>query len=158
MGNNVGTNAKSGGRRFRPGDERGSALVETALVLPVLLMVFTAITGFGLVLNNFMVLTNAVSTGAQALAISRGQSTDPCLTASTAINAAAFDLSASSISLAFVIDGATFSAPTTTCASGAADMVQGATAQITATYPCTLLIFGMNPPCSLTTQTTEVIQ
>jgi Flp pilus assembly protein TadG len=152
------TSTKSGGRYFRLGDERGAALVEMAFVLPVLLLIVTGITAFGLALNNYQVLTNAINTGAQTLAFSRGQTTDPCKTATTAINAAAFNLTTASISLKFVINGVTFAAPTTTCASATADMAQGASAQITATYPCTLSIYGMSSACSLQTQTAEVIQ
>jgi Flp pilus assembly protein TadG len=160
----VGLSAKSGGRYFRLGDERGAALVETVFVLPVLLLVVTGITAFGLALNNYQVLTNAVNTGAQALAVSRGQTADPCKTATTAINAAALDLTTASISLKFVIvspagmTSYTSPAGTTSCAGEQTVVVQGASAQITATYPCTLSIYGMSSACSLQTQVTEVIQ
>ena len=64
-------------------------MVEMALVLPVLLLVLTGILTFGLAFNNYVILTEATSVGARALAISRGATTDPCATASSAVIAAA---------------------------------------------------------------------
>ncbi len=62
-----------------------------------------------------------------------------------------------SISFTFVINGTTYT--TTSCTAGAVNMVQGTSAEVAATYPCTLAIFGMHiPSCSLQTQTTELIQ
>jgi len=142
----------------RPGrrNQRGSSLLEFTLVMPLLLLVTTGMAAFGFALHNELVLTNAVNTGAQLLAFSRGQTADPCATAYTAIANAAPSLT-SGLSLTFVINGSTYAA-TNSCAAGAANMVQGATAQITATYPCALGVFSGNFSCQLGTQTTEFIQ
>jgi Flp pilus assembly protein TadG len=141
----------------RDGSEQGQAVIEFTLVVPILLSVMTGMLCFGIAIHNYLILTNGVNIGAQLLAISRGQTTDPCATASAAISAAAPSLS-SSISLTFVIDGTTYSS-TTSCTAGAANMVQGAAAQITATYPCSLGIFDMTVhSCNLQTQTAEFIQ
>lgn len=51
-------------RRGRHGN-RGNALVEFALVLPVLLLVFAGIVDFGFVFQRYEVLTNAVREGAR---------------------------------------------------------------------------------------------
>jgi len=132
-------------------------LIEFTLVMPILLLTMTGMVSFGLALRNDLVLTNAVNTGAQLLAFSRGQTTDPCATAYTAISGAAPSLT-SGLSLTFVINGSTYTA-TNTCAAGAANMVQGASASITATYPCALGVFGENfAGCKLQSQVTEFIQ
>jgi Flp pilus assembly protein TadG len=136
----------------------GNSLIEFTLVMTVLLLVTTGLVSFGLALHNDLLLTNAVSTGAQLLAFSRGQTADPCATASAAINNAAPSLS-SSISLTFVIDGTTYSS-TTSCPSATSNMVEGATAQVTGTYPCVLAVVGQNfsKTCNLQSQISEFIQ
>jgi Flp pilus assembly protein TadG len=148
---------RSADKRIGGGGERGGSFVEFTLVMPVLLLVMTGLVSFGFALHNDLVLTNAVNTGAQLLAISRGQTTDPCATAYGAISGAAPSLK-TGLSLSFLINGATYTA-TNTCTAGAANMVQGASAQVTATYPCTLAVFGMIfPTCNLSAQITEFIQ
>jgi Flp pilus assembly protein TadG len=148
---------QSGRKRASAGGRRGQSLIEFTIVMPLLLLVATGLVSFGLALHNYLVLTNAVNTGAQLLSISRGQTADPCATAYTAIGNAAPGLT-SGLSLTFVINGTTY-ASTTSCTGGAANMVQGTTAQITATYPCILSVVGMNPsPCQLQTQVAEFIQ
>ena len=145
------------GRPGRP-RERGGSLIEFTLVMPILLLVMTGMVSFGFALHNDLVLTNAVNTGAQLLSFSRGQTTDPCATAYTAITNAASTLNTSSISLSFVINGTTY-ASTTSCPAGASNMVQGASAQVTGTYPLVLAVFGMNfASYHLGTQVTEFIQ
>jgi hypothetical protein len=122
------------------------------------MIVVTGQLAFGFALHNYLVLTNAVNAGAQLLSISRGQTTDPCATASAAINSDAIGFTTSNLSLTFVINGTTYTA-VTTCTAGAANMVQGGSVRITGTYPCTLAIFAMNiPTCTLRSQTTEIIQ
>jgi len=126
-------------------------------VVPILLLISTGMLSFGLAMHNSLVLTNGVNIGAQTLAISRGQTTDPCATAYSAISNAAPSLMGS-LTYTFVINGTSY-ANKTTCAAGASNMVQGATAQITASYPCTFAIFGMSlPACSIQTETAELIQ
>jgi Flp pilus assembly protein TadG len=136
--------------------ERGSALVEFALVLPVLLITITGMAATAIALHNLLVLTNAVNTGAQLLSFSRGQTTDPCATAYTAISSAAPGM-ATGLSLTFVIDGSTYTG--SSCTAGAAGMVQGASAEVTATYPCTVVYYGtVLSGCTLKAQLTEFIQ
>ena len=135
---------------------RGQAAIEFTLAVPVLLLVMTGALSFGLALHNFLLLTNSVNIGAQLLAESRGQTTDPCATAYSAISSAAPSL-ASSLTLSFVINGVSYPS-TNTCSAGASNMVQGASAQIKASYPCSLAIVDMAHTCSLATQVTEYIQ
>src|SRR5262245_50988575 len=65
------------------GNERGQSLVEFTLAMPILLLLMTGMTSFGFAMHNNIILTNAVNAGAQQLAFSRGQTTDPCATANT---------------------------------------------------------------------------
>lgn len=143
--------------RQRTRGERGNSLVEFTFIMPVLLIVMTGMVSFGIALHNDLMLTTAVNTGAQQLAFSRGQTSDPCATAYSAITSAAPSLS-SGISLSFVIDGTSYSS-TTSCPSATTNMVQGASAEVTATYPCVLTVFRESfASCSLKSQVTEFIQ
>jgi Flp pilus assembly protein TadG len=145
------------GKRIGAGNERGQSLIEFSLVFPLLMLILTGQLAFGFALHNYVVLTNAVNVGTQLLAISRGQTTDPCATASGAVDNAALGLTAASLSFTYSINGTSYSG--TTCTSAASSMVQGAAAQVTATYPCTLAIYSMNiSSCTLRSQTTEIIQ
>lgn len=144
--------------------EDGGALIEMALVFPMLMLIVTAIFAFGIGLNNYLELTDAVSTGARLLAISRGQTTDPCATVVTALEHAAPLLKPANLAFTFVLNGTTYtgascsSSSTTTGAAG--NLVQGGTAQVTVTYPCNLAVYGRNyaPSCTLVAQTTELVQ
>ena len=148
---------RPGGKRTHAVRERGGSLIEFTMVMPVLLLVMTGMVSFGFAIHNDLVLTNAVNGAAQVLAFSRGQTTDPCATAYTAISSAAPSL-ATNLYLTFVINGTTY-AGTTTCTAGASNMVQGATAQITASYAYIPAVLGRNFPAGyLKSQTAEIIQ
>jgi Flp pilus assembly protein TadG len=144
--------------------EEGSALIEMALVIPMLMLIVTAIFAFGIGLNNYLELTDAVSTAARQMAISRGQTTDPCAQAVTTIEKAAPQLKPASLTFSFVLNGAPYSgtscSSTTTATGAAGNLVQGASAQMTVTYPCNLAVYGKNysPGCTLVAQTTELVQ
>jgi Flp pilus assembly protein TadG len=153
----VSQSGRAGSKRISAGNERGQSAIEFALVFPLLMLIVTGQVAFGFALHNYMVLTNSINVGTQALAISRGQTTDPCATATAAIDSAALGLTTANLSFSYVIDGSTYSG--TSCTSAVSSMVQGTSAQITATYPCTLVIYSMTiPSCTLRSQTTEIIQ
>src|SRR5271169_6413403 len=61
--------------------ERGQALLEFAYLLPILMILLLGMIAFGITLNNYLEMTNGATGGAQALAVSRGQTLDPCMTA-----------------------------------------------------------------------------
>jgi len=143
--------------------ESGQALLEFALCLPVLLLVLTGICTFGIYLTHYLILTNAVTVGAQQLAVSRGQTTDPCQLASSAVQSASPTLNATNLSYTFVLNSVTYQG--TSCSSGstgtgaAGNLVQGASATVTVSYPCSLAVYGINfPNCLLQSQTTELVQ
>jgi Flp pilus assembly protein TadG len=154
--------------RLHAGSE-GGALVEFALCLPALLLILTGIASFGFALNNYLELTNAVQIGGEQLAIARDNTTDPCNTIASAVYKAAPYLKQSSISLTTVIytsSTASASYPGATCSSSststgaAGNLTQGQAAQVTATYPCSLSVYGANiiPGCTLHAQITEIVQ
>lgn len=139
-------------------------MVEFALVLPVFLLVVTGIFAFGITYNNWLVLTDATSVGGRTVAISRGNTLDPCSTAATAIQGAAPGLNLKNITYAFVIGGTNYSgsscssSSTTTGAAG--NLIQGGSIQLTVTYPCSLVVYGKNlvPGCTLQAVVKELVQ
>ena len=154
----------------------GGSLVEFALVLPFFLLLMTGIFSFGIAINSYMELTEATSLGAQQLAISRGNTSDPCTTAASSIVSAAPYLTASKVnfSITFTPQGGSAVGPFTGTGSSQAgsetsgkttvscdtiSLSQGETAQVTTTYPCTLTAFGYNfGGCTLDAQVTEIVQ
>ena len=101
-------------------DETGGSLVEFAICVPILLMLVTGMMSFGIAINNYMTLNNAVEVGARQLAISRGQVTDPCSTISSTISSASPLLKSSSLGFTFNLNNNTASYTGTTCTAGAA--------------------------------------
>lgn len=161
--------------RFSFRGEHGGALVETALVMPIMLAMLTGIFSFSVVLYQKLQLGEAVSNAGRVMALERGD-TDPCATTASAIYASAPALAKSNLTLTFILGGTNTSgtvtggttyggtkgtAPTCTAAGngGAAALQSGWPAQIQATYPCSFFVYNTKlGACSVTTQVTEVIQ
>ena len=59
-------------------DEKGQALVEFALVIPIFLMLLLGILQFGIVFNNYITLTDAARAGSRVAAVSRQDSCPTC--------------------------------------------------------------------------------
>ena len=161
----VGTRSLGRRVRARPrtSNEGGQALLEFALVLPILLLLVTGIITFGIAFHNYLELTDAVNVGARLLAISRGQTTDPCATTVTAVENAAPLLTSANITFSFVLNGTSYPGASCSCSTTTtgpcANLVQGASAQVTATYPYTLSFFGTRASSgTMTAQTTELMQ
>jgi Flp pilus assembly protein TadG len=147
------------------GDEDGQSLVEFAMTVPVLLLVVTGLMAFGITFNNYIMLTEATSVAIRQLAVSRGQTLDPCQTVSSAFYAAAPLLKQSSLTFSTSLNGTTYSG--TTCASGTsasgapANMILGTNAIVTVTYPYSLNMYGIKLVSAgsvLTSQITELMQ
>ena len=152
--------------------DRGAALVEFALVAPMLLLIVFGTAQFGVTLGQYVMLTNAVGVGAMQFAISRGDTT-PSSDAWNAITTAASTLTPANIKMtltvnatACVTNASTLSAAQaadTTCMNALTNNV-GKPAQVSATYtatfPCNLLTTweGMASTCNLTSQVTERVQ
>ena len=124
--------------------EQGSALVEFALLLPMMLLLTTGIMIFGIAMNNYIQLTNAVSMASRQLAISAGLTSDPCAVGYAALTAAAPALTSANINVTFTFASGTVSTSQTTCATGGygGDLTSGSTVTVTATYPLNLSVYG----------------
>ena len=96
--------------------ERGQALVEFTLVLPILLALVTAIVEFGIAYNHYVTLTDAARVGARAAAVSLD---DPVTAGRTAARRSAAGLD-----------------PTITVTTDTTDVT------VTASEPETISIFG----------------
>jgi len=157
---------------LRTDDEEGAALVEFALMFPVLMLVILGMFNLGIMLNQYLQLTNAVGIGGQVLAVDRQNTLDPCSDAISAVEGAAPFLTPSKLSFSFSLNGNAFGSyagngSTSACTStssttgAAGDLVQGKPITMTVTYPCTLGVWGNTnilPGCQLTAQITEISQ
>jgi Flp pilus assembly protein TadG len=154
-------------RRLAPmlADEAGQALIEFYMVLPLMLILTTGILMFGIAMNNYLALTNAVSIGARTVAVNAGLTLDPCSVASQAITAASPGLNSSKIKFTYVFNGVPASG--TSCSSASVDsgaagnLSSGSTVSVTATYPLNLSVFGGNYAASnavLSATSTELVQ
>ena len=149
--------------------EDGQAMIEFAIVLPVLLMIVVGIIQFGLLFNKYLTLTDAARTGAQTLALGRGLS-DPCdaAVAQTLGSASAIGLTSGQVTLGFTAQTPVPTPPPTTadtCGTGAypsqtgGNENQGDQATVTAAEPFTLQLFGVLPiSLSLSASASDAIQ
>ncbi len=144
--------------------EEGQSAVELALCLPIMLLVVTGITTFGVAMNNYILLTNSTNSGARMVALSRGASTDPCSDLSKTVSTSAPLLKSSNLIYSLAITPSGSSSTTTytgtSCTSAAAALTQNATAKVTVTYPCNLQVYGKNliPNCSMQGVDAELVQ
>jgi hypothetical protein len=131
----------------------------------MLLVLTTGLLIFGVAMNNYLQLTNAVSIGARTLAVSAQITLDPCATASTAIINAAPGLSSANLKFSYLLNGVAYSG--NSCSSGsvssgaAENLSAGTTATVTATYPLNLSVFGQKYSASnavLQATSTELVQ
>jgi Flp pilus assembly protein TadG len=138
------------------GNERGVSALEFAIISPVLLTILLGIFQFGIAMNDYLVLTNAAAKGALTIALSRGTTT-PYTTTTSAISAAAPNLTAASIATTVTING-------TACSTDSActtALVAGVSAVVRTTYPCKLTVMGINyapSGCTLSAQTAQLVQ
>ncbi len=151
-------------KRFFRNHETGSAMVEMAVVLPIILGLLTGIFSFSAALYQKLQLAEAMSSAGRVLAADRG-ATDPCADAVTALNAASPGLASSSVGITISINGNSYgsnnSTVSCTTAGGANNplMPAGSTATIQTTYPCSLSIYGVKGlSCAIGEQIGEVVQ
>ena len=140
-------------------DRRGVASVEFALLAPVLFLLVLGMCQFGITLNQYLTLTNAVATGARQLAISRGSAT-PWTNTVNQVYSAAPNLTQGSLTITVSVNG-TACATDTACQNALTAVgTTGAPAKVAASYPCSLAFFGYNfaSVCNLTSQTTERVE
>jgi Flp pilus assembly protein TadG len=157
-------------------EEQGQSLVEFALLTAVSLPLLAGIVYFGIAFNNQIALTNAVNTAAQSLILGKDIS-DPCATVNNALYLAAGSLNNPNIygsnPLSFSITaGSTTVGPyqVVFASSGGPQcnatsatplgLTQYSSVSVTATYGCSLSIYGVNyfKNCVLSATTSEVVQ
>ncbi len=161
-------------------DSEGGALVEMALVVPIMLTLITGMASFGIALNNYLVLSHAADIGARYVAInqgnfSNGTTTNPCAMAAVQIQAAAVGIPASQISYSITIQpsltgtaatytsnngAAGFGAGTSCATGGSGNMGSGGgivTVQLSRPFT-PFVVFWSNHALSLVASTTEIIQ
>jgi len=128
--------------------QAGQALVEFAVMLPLLLLLVMGIIQCGIVFNNWLILTDAVRSGARQLAVSRAPGQNACTLADNKVRQGASTLNTGSIAI------------THTVTSGCTSLTAGSDATLAATYPCDLTILGIDfaPSCTLTATMTERVE
>jgi Flp pilus assembly protein TadG len=144
-------------------DRAGTAAVEFALVLPMLLVMLVGIIQFGVAINNYLELTDAVRAGARSVAVSRSSATSatPLTTMTSAISASAANLTSANITTTLSVNG-TACTSDSTCATAIA-AAEGDAATVTSTYPCisSAFVFYVQyfaTSCKLTSTTAELIE
>lgn len=137
--------------------ESGTSAVEFAFIAPVLMLLALGTVQFGLTLNNYISLTDAVRTASRQLAVSRGGGT-PYTDTVNQIYRSAPTLARASLTISLTVNGTACSTDTT-CASALA-AAQGRPSSVSASYPCDLSFFGHDfaPGCTLSSQTTERVE
>ncbi|MGC4085780.1 MAG: 3-hydroxyacyl-CoA dehydrogenase NAD-binding domain-containing protein [Vicinamibacterales bacterium] len=140
--------------------EKGSALVEVAVVSPVLLLMVFGIVQFGVVMHTNVTLNDAVRVGSRNLALMRGNA-DPCAATATKVRNAAQGFTTANISMTVTVNSTNYGpSATPSCAGQGATMTSGADASVQATYPCSAIIYGINfiPGCTLRARTTVRVE
>jgi Flp pilus assembly protein TadG len=133
------------GAMLRSG-EQGTTIVEFALIMPFMVCIMTAIFTFAIGFYNQLVLTSAVTAGAQYLQSIRTTTSNPCADTLTAIEAAAPNLKGTNIGLTFSINGTPESGSSCAGATTTLEAAQGDPVTVSATYPCFISI--MTTPAS----------
>lgn len=145
-------------QRLLHSEERGNAIVEMAIALPVMMFLMTGIFSFSNALYQKLSLAEAVSYGGHVLAMDRGDA-NPCATATAAIKAAAPHLNPANLTLTYTFNGISQGTGTTSCTGGAADLLSKKNAMIQASYSCGLGVYGHSfGLCTIYEQITEVVQ
>jgi len=128
-------------RKIDLGSQRGQAMTEFALALPILALLLFAVIQFGIVFNNYVTLTDATRAGARKAAVGR-RLPNPTSTVITAVRNSATDLKQSKL-------GVTVSS----------SWQAGDDVNVTATYPYTISLLGMVVKSgNLSSTTTERVE
>jgi Flp pilus assembly protein TadG len=120
--------------------QSGAAVVEFALVLPVLFLVLFGAVQFGWLMNNYLLLTDAASVGAHLLAAERGYTT-PYSDTEAAVLAATSTMK-NTLTITIQVGGTTCTSDST-CASALGTQTQPPT---TGTQASVSLSYAFTPP------------
>jgi len=170
---------RRGPARIPKAGERGAALVEFALVAPLMLTLVFAMCSFGFLFNRYLELTEAVNVGAEQLAVARGNTLDPCNLVYTYVKQVSPYLNSAQMKFQFELNTTWYPSSTTfytgsasTCSSGStstgapANLIQGDPLTVIVQYPCSVFSFNFGalvkfnpiPACNLQAQITEISQ
>jgi Flp pilus assembly protein TadG len=143
--------------------EEGSAWLEFAITLPLLMTVLTGMASFAMAFYSLQQLGNATSGAVQQVAEDQGLITDPCATALTSVTGALSGWTAGNFSYTMVITDSTgtthtYSSTTSgsstsfTCTAGAAEEAPNEPVTLTVTYKYTWMpIMAFSPKSNLST-------
>lgn len=140
--------------RGRGRGEHGQALVELAIVLPILLLLLTGMIQFGLMLNKYLSLNDAARAGARELALGGGLN-DPCdpAVANALATGAGLNLQSSQVTVGFANTSTdhcstgtytynpSYTSTTNTNTTG--NFTEGDQGSVTVSQPFTLSVFGL---------------
>jgi Flp pilus assembly protein TadG len=131
-------------RKSRSSDfERGQAMVEFAIIVPILLVVLLGIMQLGVVYNNWVTLTDAARAGARKGAVCRnGCSPNATTATTTAVKNSAANLNQSKLSVTVT-----------------SSWTQGSDVTVSASYPWSVNIMGIVVASGqMTATTTERVE
>jgi Flp pilus assembly protein TadG len=159
-------------RRVRLQGDEGTALVELAIAVPILMMLLTGAASFALGFYSLQQLGNATANATQYEAAQQGISTNPCTDIVTQITTTLPSWTASKFSYSISITDSSGTAhlfPTTagsmdsgsafTCASLASDEAQNEPITVTVSYTYSWLpVFRFTPSSALTSTDTVMAE
>ena len=122
-------------------NERGQAMTEFALVLPVLVLLLFAVIQFGIAFNNHITVTDAARAGARKAAVSRGTA-DAARSAEAAVRASAASLDQDQLEVVVT-----------------SSFTRGTDVTVSASYPYSISLLGLVVRSGhLTSTTTERVE
>ena len=148
-------------------DSEGSAIIEMALIVPMMMALILGMFSFGIILNNYLLVTSAAGAGARALALSRGSGlADPCAIAVTAAKNAAPTLRQDGMTPSIIwttVNASGTATPTSyttgSCPGLASQLSEGDNIQMSITYQDNLLLYGWSPSVmTIVGQTNELVE
>jgi Flp pilus assembly protein TadG len=126
-------------RTARIGREDGQAMVEMALILPILLTIILAIVQFGIAFNNYITLTDATRAGARKASVARFTG-DNGAAATAVVKQDATSLDPAKLSVS--VTATNWNVP-------------GSDVTVTASYPFSINILGVTVGSGTMTSTTK---
>jgi Flp pilus assembly protein TadG len=144
-----------------PRHEHGQALLEFAMVIPLLALIVLGVVKFGALYTNYTQLIDTARSSARQFAIERGQA-DPCGDTVSRLTAAAGSLTTSDITADITVagDSNVYTYSNGSVSGSCPTLVAGSAATVQVSYPCDLQIMGVNflPGCHLRSSATERIE
>lgn len=147
-------------RRWRAllADRGGVAMVEFALVLPLVTFAIFGICAFGIALSNYVDLAEGVRATGRVLAQASAYPSAAYSNAQTYFAASTANLTQANLTLAISVNGTSCTSASTCDAALAA--ASGEPVTVTATYSVCIQAMGVNffPSCSLSASTTQMVE